>query len=148
MKLKTKKLVLSNANIINDFSIEDIGDNHMYTSLETPMKSDPFVMSDIEKNENISDLFAPVIDVMGLDLNDDSLKGSPNMVAKMYNEETFSGLNLDNKAKTALFENKYQYNQMLVEKNITFHSNCEYHIVPIIDQAHLAYVSSGKVIVL
>ena len=147
MKLKTENLVLSNDNIISDYSIEDIGDDHMYTGLETPIKSDAFVMSDINKNEKISDLFAPIIDVMGLDLNDDSFKGTLNRLAKMYIEKIFSGLNPDNKPKTALFENKYQYKQMLVEKNITFYSNCEYHFVPIMGQAHLAYMSSGKVIV-
>ena len=86
------------------------------------------------------------MDVMGLDLKDDSLKGTPERVAKMYIDEIFSGLNPQNKPKIALFENKYQYNQMLVEKNITFYSNCEHHFVPIIGRAHIAYISSGKVI--
>ena len=86
------------------------------------------------------------MDVLGLDLNDDSLKGTPNRVAKMYIDEIFSGLNPANKPKIALFENKYQYNQMLVEKNISFYSNCEHHFVPIIGKAHVAYISSGKVI--
>ena len=86
------------------------------------------------------------MDVMGLDLTDDSLKGTPNRVAKMYIDEIFSGLNPANKPKIALFDNKYQYNQMLVEKNITFYSNCEHHFVPIIGKAHVAYISSGKVI--
>ena len=86
------------------------------------------------------------MDVMGLDLTDDSLKGTPKRVAKMYIEEIFSGLNPNNKPKIALFDNKYQYNQMLVEKNITFYSNCEHHFVPIIGKAHIAYISSGKVI--
>ena len=83
---------------------------------------------------------------MGLDLTDDSLKGTPKRVAKMYIDEIFSGLNPQNKPKIALFDNKYQYNQMLVEKNITFYSNCEHHFVPIIGKAHVAYISSGKVI--
>jgi GTP cyclohydrolase I len=83
---------------------------------------------------------------MGLDLNDDSLKGTPDRVAKMYIDEIFSGLNPNNKPKVALFDNKYQYNQMLVEKEITFYSNCEHHFVPIIGKAHIAYISSGKVI--
>ena len=86
------------------------------------------------------------MDVMGLDLTDDSLKGTPERVAKMYIDEIFSGLNPNNKPKIALFDNIYQYNQMLVEKNITFYSNCEHHFVPIIGKAHIAYISSGKVI--
>lgn len=137
---------LTKDNSLNGFNEDEIGDDHIYTGLETPMKSDAFVMSDKEKKTKISNLFAQIMDVMGLDLTDDSLKGTPNRVAKMYIEEIFSGLNPDNKPKIALFENKYKYNQMLVEKNITFYSNCEHHFVPIIGQAHIAYVSSGKVI--
>ncbi len=141
--------------LLNDFieengliglSEEEIGDDHIYTGLETPMKPNAFEISDEEKKEKISDLFSQIMDVMGLDLTDDSLKGTPNRVAKMYIEEIFSGLNPANKPKVALFDNKYQYNQMLVEKNITFYSNCEHHFVPIIGKAHIAYVSSGKVI--
>ncbi len=133
-------------NTFNEFSEEEIGDDHLYTGLENPMKSDAFTISDYEKKEKISDLFAQIMDVMGIDLNDDSLKGTPNRVAKMYIDEIFSGLNPKNKPKIALFDNKYKYNQMLVEKNITFYSNCEHHFVPIIGKAHISYVSSGRVI--
>jgi len=98
------------------------------------------------KKEKIAVLFAEIMNVMGMDLNDDSLKGTPKRVAKMYIDEIFSGLNPKNKPKMSLFENKYQYNQMLVEKNITFYSNCEHHFVPIFGKAHVAYISSGKVI--
>lgn len=131
---------------LNGFTIEDIGDDHMFTGLETPMKSDAFKLSDEDKKERIAILFEEIMDVMGLDLTDDSLQGTPKRVAKMYIDEIFSGLNPANKPKVALFDNKYQYNQMLVEKNITFYSNCEHHFVPIIGKAHVAYVSSGKVI--
>lgn len=139
-KPKTKK------NQLNGFNHHDIGDEHLYTGLETPMKPNAFKMSDEEKKERIALLFSEIMDVMGLDLTDDSLKGTPERVAKMYIEEIFSGLNPANKPKIALFDNKYQYNQMLVEKNITFYSNCEHHFVPIIGKAHVAYISSGKVI--
>jgi GTP cyclohydrolase I len=131
---------------INGFSLDEIGDDHLFTGLETPMKADAFKLSDKEKKSKISSLFAEIMDVMGLDLADDSLRGTPDRVAKMYIEEIFSGLNPNNKPKVALFDNKYQYNQMLVEKNITFYSNCEHHFVPIIGKAHVAYISSGKVI--
>ncbi len=127
-------------------SHHEIGDDHMYTGLETPLKKDAFAVSDAEKKAKISILFEEIMDVMGLDLNDDSLKGTPDRVAKMYIDEIFSGLNPKNKPKIALFDNKYQYNQMLVEKNITFYSNCEHHFVPIVGKAHIAYISSGKVI--
>ena len=130
----------------NGFSPEEIGDDHLYTGLKTPMKVDAFKLSDIEKKEKIALLFSEIMDVMGLDLTDDSLNGTPKRVAKMYIDEIFSGLNPVNKPKVALFDNKYQYNQMLVEKNITFYSNCEHHFVPIVGKAHVAYISSGKVI--
>ena len=144
--MNTKKTTSTNANLIDNFSIDEIGDDHIYTGLKTPMRANAFEVSDEEKKEKIADLFEQIMDVMGLDLKDDSLKGTPNRVAKMYIEEIFSGLNPKNKPKVALFENKYQYNQMLIEKNITFYSNCEHHFVPIIGKAHIAYVSSGKVI--
>ena len=131
---------------LNGFSFEEIGDDHLYTGIETPMKSDAFDISDKDKKEKISILFSEIMNVMGLDLTDDSLKGTPERVAKMYIDEIFSGLNPANKPKIALFDNKYQYNQMLVEKNITFYYNCEHHFVPIIGKAHVAYISSGKVI--
>ena len=133
-------------NGLNGFSHEEIGDDHIYTGLETPMKQNAFDISDDRKKEKIEGLFAQIMDVMGLDLTDDSLRGTPKRVAKMYIDEIFSGLNPANKPKVALFDNKYQYNQMLVEKNITFYSNCEHHFVPIIGKAHIAYISSGKVI--
>ena len=146
MELKDKTLTKVNGHKFNGFSIEDIGDDHLYTGLKTPMKKDAFKLSDTEKKERIAILFEEIMDVMGLDLTDDSLKGTPERVAKMYIDEIFSGLNPKNKPKVALFDNKYKYNQMLVEKNITFYSNCEHHFVPIIGKAHVAYVSSGKVI--
>ena len=131
---------------LNGFTEDEIGDDHLYTGIETPLRQDAFDLTDTEKKEQISYLFGEIMNVMGLDLTDDSLKGTPKRVAKMYIDEIFSGLNPDNKPKIALFDNKYQYNQMLVEKNITFYSNCEHHFVPIIGKAHLAYISSGKVI--
>ena len=147
MKLQETMLnTLISENKINGFSDEEIGDDHIYTGLETPMTENAFHISDEEKKVKIADLFSQIMDVMGLDLTDDSLRGTPNRVAKMYIDEIFSGLNPANKPKVALFDNKYKYNQMLVEKNITFYSNCEHHFVPIIGKAHLAYISSGKVI--
>ncbi len=145
--MKPNEILLNiQENNFNGLSIEEIGDDHLYTGLETPMRKDAFLLSDTEKKEKIEILFAEIMQVMGLDLTDDSLKGTPKRVAKMYIEEIFSGLNPENKPKIALFDNKYQYNQMLVEKNISFYSNCEHHFVPIYGKAHVAYVSSGKVI--
>jgi GTP cyclohydrolase I len=125
---------------------EEIGNNHVMTSIDTPMKKDAFIMSDDEKMKKIESHFKSIMETLGLDLSDDSLAGTPERVAKMYVKEIFSGLNPANKPKIALFENRYQYNQMLVEKDITFYSNCEHHFVPIFGKAHLAYISNGKVI--
>ncbi|APY09441.1 GTP cyclohydrolase I FolE [Winogradskyella sp. J14-2] len=144
--MKTKIIPNTNGHRLNGLSIDDIGDDHLFTGIDTPMKANAFEMSDEEKKQRISILFSEIMDVLGLDLTDDSLKGTPDRVAKMYIEEIFSGLDPKNKPKVALFDNKYQYKQMLVEKDITFYSNCEHHFVPIIGKAHVAYKSSGKVI--
>ena len=140
------KVTIENENLLNGFLNHEIGDDHLFTGLETPMKKDAFKLSDGEKKKKIAVLFEEIMDVLGLDLSDDSLKGTPERVAKMYIDEIFSGLNPKNKPKVALFDNKYQYNQMLVEKDITFYSNCEHHFVPIIGKAHISYISAGKVI--
>ena len=127
-------------------SIDEIGENHIMTSVDTPMRADAFDRTDKEKINQIEGKFREIMEILGLDLTDDSLAGTPHRVAKMYVQEIFSGLNPANKPEVKLFENKYGYDQMLVEKNITFYSNCEHHFVPIIGKAHVAYVSNGKVI--
>lgn len=131
---------------LDAMTAEEIGNNHIMTSIETPLKKDAFKLSDDEKIKRIESHFREIMETLGLDLTDDSLAGTPERVAKMYVNEIFSGLNPANKPKIALFENRYQYDQMLVEKDITFYSNCEHHFVPIFGKAHLAYISNGKVI--
>ncbi len=127
-------------------SIDEIGEEHIGTSFDTPLREDAFDLDDPTKIELIKKHFREIMLILGLDLTDDSLKGTPDRVAKMYVKEIFSGLNPANKPNIRLFENKYKYDQMLVEKNITFYSSCEHHFVPIIGKAHVAYISSGKVI--
>lgn len=134
---KNGKLLLSD---------EEIGDDHIATSVDTPMRADAFELSDDEKIAQIEYHFRQIMETLGLDLTDDSLKGTPKRVAKMYIKEIFSGLDPRNKPSIALFENKYQYNEMLVEKNISFYSNCEHHFVPIFGKAHVAYIAEGKVV--
>jgi GTP cyclohydrolase IA len=131
---------------LSSLSIEEIGEEHLFTSFDTPMREDAFLMTSAEKKKRIAAHFQAIMETLGLDLNDDSLRGTPDRVAKMYVEEIFSGLDPANKPKVALFDNKYKYGEMLVEKNITLYSNCEHHFVPIIGRAHIAYISSGKVI--
>lgn len=126
--------------------IESIGDNHIMTSVETPLKPDAFKNTDDEKIQNISVHFAKIMDELGLDLTDDSLQGTPLRVAKMYVQEIFKGLDPKNKPKISIFDNKFEYNRMLVESNISFNSFCEHHFLPIVGKAHIAYLSSGKVI--
>ncbi|HCN84083.1 MAG TPA: GTP cyclohydrolase I FolE [Sphingobacteriaceae bacterium] len=125
---------------------ELLGEQHIGTSYDTPLRDDAFDLPDEEKIKIISGHFREIMNTLGLDLTDDSLKGTPRRVAKMYVKEIFSGLDPKNKPTIALFDNKYRYKQMLVEKNIALYSNCEHHFVPIIGKAHIAYVSSGKVI--
>jgi len=135
-----------NTQSIENFDIEEIGDEHLFSSIETPMRPDAFALEDDVKIELIEKHFRHIMEIMGLDLTDDSLKGTPKRVAKMYIKEVFSGLDPKNKPSVALFDNKYKYNQMLVEKDISVFSNCEHHFVPIYGKAHIAYISSGKVI--
>lgn len=125
---------------------ELIGDNHQMTSAETPMRPDAFIKTDQQKMSTIEKHFHTIMEEMGLDMTDDSLKGTPHRVAKMFIQEIFSGLNPANKPKISVFENSYHYDKMLVEANISFNSTCEHHFLPIIGKAHIGYVSSGKVI--
>lgn len=125
---------------------DEIGDVHGAAALDTPMRPDAFALDDDTKIDLIEEHFREIMTVLGLDLTDDSLKGSPRRVAKMYVKEIFKGLNPDNKPAATLFDNKFQYNEMLVEKDINVQSYCEHHFVPILGKAHVAYISSGKVI--
>jgi GTP cyclohydrolase I len=131
---------------LEGYSIDEIGDEHLFTSFETPLKEDAFELDDDTKVELIERHFEEIMNILGLDLTDDSLRGTPHRVAKMYVKEIFRGLNPKNMPKVALFDNKYRYNEMLVEKDITLYSNCEHHFVPIVGKAHVAYISNGKVI--
>jgi GTP cyclohydrolase I len=126
--------------------IEDAGDNHVMTSIETPMIDGAFDNTDEEKMAIIEKHFRTIMETLGLDLNDDSLNGTPHRVAKMFVKEIFSGLNPANKPKISVFDNKFEYNRMLIESDISFNSTCEHHFLPIVGKAHVAYVSSGKVI--
>lgn len=121
-------------------------DDHVSFGSDTPLREDAFAMDNQLKIELISRHFKEIMHVLGLDLSDDSLKDTPQRVAKMYVEEIFSGLNPENKPRVALFDNKYQYKQMLVEKDIQIYSYCEHHFVPIVGKAHVAYISAGKVV--
>lgn len=126
--------------------INEMGEAHISSAKDTPMRDDAFKLSDEEKIEKIKMHFAEIMNTLGLDLTDDSLNGTPLRVAKMYVQEVFKGLNPKNKPDIRLFDNKYGYKGMLIEKNITLHSYCEHHFVPIVGKAHVAYFSSGKVI--
>jgi len=126
--------------------IEAVGDQHLPTSLETPLLPNAFDKSDTEKIETIQFHFQKIMEAMGLDLTDDSLSGTPYRVAKMYIKELFYGLNPDNRPKISTFDNKYGYKKMLVEKDITIDSSCEHHFLPIVGKAHIGYIPKGKVV--
>ncbi len=120
--------------------------DHLSASRQTPLKADAFALSEEEKIEKIQEHVAAILDILGMDLTDDSLKGTPKRVAKAYVKEIFGGLNPEKRPSTSTFENKYEYGEMLVEKNITLYSTCEHHLLPIIGKAHIAYISNGKVV--
>ncbi len=126
--------------------IEEIGDNHISTSATTPLREDAFDLTDEEKIELIQKNVAEILHTLGMDLTDDSLSGTPLRVAKMYVKEVFNGLHPETRPKLSTFDNNYNYNEMLVEKNITVYSTCEHHLLPIVGRAHVAYISNGKVI--
>jgi len=125
---------------------EQVGDDHVSASEETPLRKDAFVLNDEEKVERIKGSVREILLTLGLDLEDDSLKGTPNRVAKMFVKEIFGGLHPDKKPKSSTFDNKYKYGEMLVEKNITLYSTCEHHLLPIVGRAHVAYISNGTVV--
>ena len=126
--------------------IDEIGDQHLSSSKVTPMRPDAFDLSNSEKILLIEEKMREILYVLGMDLTDDSLSGTPTRVAKMFVNEIFSGLHPNNKPKASSFENKYQYGEMLVEKNITLYSTCEHHLLPIVGKAHVAYISNGTVV--
>ena len=125
---------------------EVMGDDHVGTSVDTPLRPDAFDLTDEEKMARIAPLFRQIMEVMGLDLNDDSLSGTPDRVAKMYVQEIFKGLNPAHHPVCRTFNNTYAYGEMLVEKDINLNSTCEHHFLPITGRAHVAYKSSGRVI--
>ena len=122
------------------------GDDHVSGSAQTPLRDDAFAISNDQKIELIQEKVAEILHTLGMDLTDDSLKGTPKRVAKMFVNEIFSGLHPEKKPKASTFENKYKYGEMLVEKNITLYSTCEHHLLPIVGKAHVAYVSNGTVV--
>lgn len=122
------------------------GDDHIASSAETPLRNDAFELSDEEKINRIQADVYNIMETLGLDLTDDSLKGTPKRVAKMFVKEIFGGLHPNKKPSASTFDNKYKYGEMLVEKNITVYSTCEHHLLPIVGRAHIAYISKGKVV--
>lgn len=127
-------------------NFDAIGDDHIGSSSDTPLREDAFKLTNDEKIDIIKDDVRHIMETLGLDLNDDSLKGTPNRVAKMFVNEIFGGLNPNKKPSASTFENKYKYGEMLVEKNITVYSTCEHHLLPIVGKAHVAYISNGTVV--
>lgn len=125
---------------------EDIGNDHVSSAEDTPLRDDAFVLDDAEKIERIKANVREIMLTLGLDLDDDSLSGTPNRVAKMFVKEIFGGLHPKRKPKSSTFKNKYKYGEMLVEKNITLYSTCEHHLLPIVGKAHVAYISNGTVV--
>jgi len=123
-----------------------LGDDQISTSSKTPLKKDAFKITDSEKIKLIEIRIREILDILGMDLNDDSLSGTPKRVAKMFINEIYSGINPLNKPKTSTFKNDYKYGEMLVEKNISVNSTCEHHLLPILGTAHISYISNGRII--
>lgn len=130
-----------------DDLLNDIEDHdHLSSNEQTPLRADAFDLADDEKIAIIKKDVHHIMETLGLDMTDDSLKGTPNRVAKMFVKEIFGGLHPDRKPKASTFDNKYKYGEMLVEKNIVLYSTCEHHLLPIVGRAHVAYISNGSVV--
>ncbi len=125
---------------------DEIGDDHIGSLASNPVRPDAFDRTDDEKIELIRRDFENILQTLGMDLSDDSIKGTPTRVAKMFVKEIFGGLHPQRKPTPSTFVNHYRYGEMLVEKNITLYSTCEHHLLPIVGRAHIAYISSGRVI--
>src|SRR6185369_1190923 len=119
---------------------DEIGDNHISTSTDTPLREDAFELDDNTKVELIAKQFKEIMQILGLDLSVSSLKGTPMRVAKMYVKEVFGGLNPKNKPVITLFENNYKYDEVVMIKDITFYTMCEHHFIPFFGKAHVAYI--------
>ena len=103
-------------------------------------------MTNKEKKEAIASHFSSIMKILDLDLNDDSLKDTPNRVAKMYVEELFEGLDKDKIPHIKKFENSFEYKGMILEKNISLYSLCEHHFVPVVGKAHVGYFANNKIV--
>ena len=131
---------------INELLADEIGDAHESFTAVTPLRADAFDLSNEEKIATIAEHVKGILTTLGMDLEDDSLKGTPMRVAKLYVNEAFGGLDPARKPGMSTFDNSYRYNEMLVEKNIVVYSTCEHHLLPIVGRAHVAYISKGKVV--
>ena len=136
--MKIEKLTLADQ--------DPYGDDHLGSSAQTPLRADAFDLNDDQKIDIIQEKVGEILHTLGMDLTDDSLKGTPKRVAKMFVNEIFGGLLPENKPSASTFKNKYKYGEMLVEKNITLYSTCEHHLLPIVGKAHVAYISNGTVV--
>ena len=125
---------------------DSLGDLHIATAADTPLLPQAFRLSDPEKVERIAGHFAEIMRILGLDLRDDSLRGTPQRVAKMYVQEIFGGLNPANKPAVTTFENTYNYHRLVIERNIPLQSTCEHHFQPIFGVVHIGYIPNGKVV--
>lgn len=131
---------------LNELSAAEVGDNHLSSRVDAPLRPDAFTLSDTEKEARIAEHFGKIMETLGLDLTDDSLRGTPERVARLYVRDYFKGLNPENLPKLTTFANRYAYGHLVVEKNIRFYSACEHHFLPIIGTAHVGYLPKERVI--
>jgi GTP cyclohydrolase IA len=143
--MKQKITMLDSTDKSKYISYDEIGDNHISTSTDTPLREDAFELDDDTKMQLISKHFQEIMQILGLDLTDGSLKGTPMRVAKMYVKEVFSGLNPKNKPVITLFDNNYKYDEVVMVRDITFYTMCEHHFIPFFGKAHVAYIPKTKV---
>lgn len=128
---KEKEVVYDSADVLRHVRPTPLVENHM---------------TEDDKVERIESKFREIMEILGLDLNNDSLRRTPHRVAKMYVRELFQGLNEKQFPKITVIENDMRYDQMIVVKDIKILSFCEHHFVTIDGKAHIAYIPKRRVI--
>lgn len=123
---------------------------YVRTRYPSPIVANPPEMSDEEKIEKIAANYKNILELLGLDLTDDSLQRTPYRIARMYVKEIFSGLDFNNFPEISFFENKFQpskgENENIILVKVNFTSFCEHHFVPMRGYAYVAYVPHKKLI--
>lgn len=139
----------SNHKLIEELNLKgSLNEFAAITNFPTPTTNAYSHLTEDDKIDIIAEKFRDIMEILGLDLSDDSLQKTPLRVAKMYVQEIFSGLDPTNFPTTSFFEDKFQHGNQsnIVFVKVNFISFCEHHFVPMVGTASVAYRPNGKLI--